>query len=795
MSSNIFAKAALPAAIAACIYVPQASANAINLYNCAAHSSADTICEIKDANGKVVLKAKQSDIEIEGTHSFVIKNQAFIPLPSPSLANPLASADTRLSSVDIRVTFQHNQLNTINGKAAVPLAELQAILPLGNLGKIPGAPGNLINSQETVMTNLGYDLGRHIGALGGHTQDDVKYLFMSTQSAFGEEVESGDISLGAGVDGGVTVVFNANDPYVYAGFTPVSPGVGIEISDDESEDNSQDWGMGYSYQGQIPFAAQSPLALGQSYTEFNGNVVIDGIIPIPPILLELDGSLVTQTPGTQINKIVEAISSGQLETLPPDTKLGGNGGISLGLSIFGPLQATLDLGDASLGITTSTTAGDAPLTIFLSGNMEAGQWELFEGMPFSPGQQTLQVSGMFGLETSRGYVQVNDQSHLRIAGSYALDFQAIQTLTGINIGDLSNINGSMQIDANGFRLTGTSAHGPTLPFVNFTNAVEVDVYVPFHNAADFELTLRGNMNVTAGGIGIINKGEVRLSSQGAFLAIDYNTPISKIAVAGEITNSGFLLQGHTALIIPLSVLNDASLIELRKAQNEVNRVNNEIQKQRNIVQAERNRDAQNISRAQQDIDKEIAKINSLNTQIQHQHNVINHHRHMIEQKRRWASSCSWWQSLGCWASFSAEAAWRSGAIAWAYTQIGSLHTARGVAQGALWFARQTLEGVRQAAIHTPIDMDPRVSALFVARDTATLALTAAQETIKALPELADVRGDITINLSHRGAGGHIAAGYCPNGACQDVLGGRLLFNPAPKACVTLPAIGEHCVGI
>ena len=90
---------------------------------------------------------------------------------------------------------------------------------------------------------------------------------------------------------------------------------------------------------------------------------------------------------------------------------------------------------------------------------------------------------------------------------------------------------------------------------------------------------------------------------------------------------------------------------------------------------------------------------------------------------------------------------------------------------------------------TPIDLDPRLVALFAARDTATVALDIAKKPFELVPPIdASIEGQIEMEIGINGIGGTVNATV--NG--YPALAGELAFIPDLSACITVPTFGEAC---
>lgn len=785
-----------------------------SLSNCVYYETEDTLCEVKNDDGHVLLRARRTDISTTDGFSFEINNLAYLP------GLPIAVADSPvgipLHGVKLSIAYNPSsyELDTVMGTAGVDQNDLGPVLPLNTLLHLPGAPQGLLG--DTVAISLGYSSGASLAPLGAHLNDDQKYLFFTgsySSLPIGDLVSqgielvdfSGGIEIGSFGDGGMTLVLDGNDPYFYAGVTPPSDGPSLSISSDHEEDNSQDWGLGYSWKGQIPFKPQVPLSYGGTQHEFGATFVLDGIVPIniSGVELEIDGSIFVDAPDIlpNDNTLADTVDSlaGQLDLLPQQLKLGANGDISVGLGSIGKMGISLDIGSASLGINHESDyySGES-LSMFMSGELGTGQWTVFDGIPLTPTEQSLKASALFGLAIANGDVSVDDNSHLTLGGSYRLHADAVQKLVGFSVGDFQTIEGSLTISKSGMTVNGVMTTSPNIPFVTFNNNVQVSMNIPTDNPENFSMRLEGEMTLGVSGFGNSNHGVVEISSAGAYLHIDMETPVSEIALSGTVSSSDLALDGYTAFVLPLGKVTKAmqdAADDVAKAQAEVTKLNNEISRQRSIVQAERIAHARKLQDAQNAVGKAQGRINSLNSSINSNNSTINYYRSKISQKYSWYRNCSWWKKAWCWGEYTGTAAWYNGKIGYHYTVIGGLYAARTVAYGVLEVAKQFLSGLQKAAKTFPIDLDPRVAGPIAAKEIALGVLEAAKYTLANMQQIGDARGDVDLHVSSSGVSGKVTGSYCQNGDCTSLVGGSLKFTPAPEACLNIPLFGEQCMGI
>ena len=265
--------------------------------------------------------------------------------------------------------------------------ELNGKLPLAALKGMGSSISDMLNDKLWQWAKIGFAQGSKLKELGAHTNNGLRYLYISTNISKQAGVIKGDLNMSAGTEGGMTFVFKRppNGSYIYAGVTPKSYGASIEVGSPSNV--GQDWGLGLSFHGStIPYKAQARLSMKPKYNEFLGNVAVDGIIPIKKLFMEIDGSIIAKTPASKVLRVARNMGKGDLDKISVDTKIGANGDIYLSKSLFSVLDARLKLGDASLGVKYSKY-GNNPMTAFVSGRLSAGDWTVLKIYPYHPGSQ------------------------------------------------------------------------------------------------------------------------------------------------------------------------------------------------------------------------------------------------------------------------------------------------------------------------------------------------------------------------------------------------------------------------
>lgn len=369
-------------------------------------------------------------------------------------------------------------------------------------------------------------------------------------------------------------------------------------------------------------------------------------------------------------------------------------------------------------------------------------------------------------------------------GQFALNLEGLGKLAGVKLGDVFTVDGELRMGAEGFYLEGTtraSIHpsvgpqGELFVVANFTG-----------NPADSYLKIVGDISLA--GVKLGAGASLVLDKTGLFVEGAFETPLSRIRLAGEITKRGPQLTGEAEIVISLAKLQegiDAARAEVTKAQAEVRRLDGAIDAMREQVKANRRRDSSALRTAQSGVDIAKREVDRLQGLINANNSSISTRRSQIRSQQN--RSCGW--SVSCGLDRTYQISWRELDIKKLQAANLGLAGLRGTAQLALDGARLTLEGVIFGLDKLPTDADPRIIALFGARDIAITALDIAKLALIDLPATpGDLRASILVSLGTKGLKGELAV----SAGSVDLAGGRVSFSGKPEACVTVGKLGEVC---
>ncbi|MFK7891100.1 MAG: hypothetical protein AB8B63_09835 [Granulosicoccus sp.] len=547
-----------------------------------------------------------------------------------------------------------------------------------------------------------------------------------------------------------------SNPIVLAG----SQFDGTNRKEDKKQDDSSGGdfidAIGFSTNGWIPYEAASQGSLPDDVADFAGQLFLHGEIPLSPAV-SIDGDVVTYIGDKGVAQ-------------------GGNGEVSIGIpGLPGFIDFDIHLGNAS----AAQMITEEKQLVFVDGELDPDTAFLEDILPIMP----------TGRATAQGYIGNDlESTQLMIEGEMGLGADLLGDLIGVSMNELQMTRASMSIDANGVQISGSTTMQIS-PDIRANSEIAVYAAFDWNNPEDVLLRLSGNMDLFGVALEDVT---LQVSSRGMFVNGAFVTPVSLIALNGSITNQGPQMSGLGQITLDLGDIADAmedATATLTAAQDEVNKINTAISAMRTIITEERQQDQKKLAEAQAAVTTAQNSVNRINSSINSHYRSINTHKARIASKYRWYKAAKWHQKASRYASYAAEKSWRSADIARRHVTIGTLKASKAIAIVALDAAKLVLQGVSQGLVLTPIDLDPRLAALFVARDSASLALDIAKEPFKLIPPIdASIEGQIEMEFGVNGIGGTVSASV--DGF--SVLTGELVFVPHLSACIAVPTFGNAC---
>ncbi len=566
----------------------------------------------------------------------------------------------------------------------------------------------------------------------------------------------------------VTFLMDPEDFFTYVGYTSgsmdsvtlkIEPTAGAKEPGESimTDDN----GIGFSQHGYIPFSPRTTYGIESEIqalgANFSGHLVIDkSAIPIGPGVF-MDGSAVFRFPLDELTG--EAKFDNHWQT-------GGNGDVRLEVPLYKALKWEMALGEATAGAMLTSTRQHT----YVSGELNKDfPWKP-EGLPLSLDyRNNYQVAAVFvnnvDPDTAVPYVDLGD-SFVQMEGEYLLDF---------GLGNPSSefayevrSKGYLRADAShGIEFWGTVGQGASATMLHPLIQAGADATLAL--AFDPARPDRARMEM----VGEFSVGGETFSQQARLLV----TPKEGYLGAPLSFDPDLILKAY----------NDIQAAT-RDAEAEVNKLTVEIERQRAVVRAERAEQQAAVDSAQLDVDWAQAQVNKINYQISRHYSNISYYKGRIKSWYNWYKKQPWYKKPGAYATYLAKAAYYNGLIGAQYVAIGAEKAALAVATAALDVAKGVLQVARAALVVTPIDLDPRIGPVVIARDVALAALNALQQ---AMPEIPDIPGTIEASAGFRfdasGMTPESRATYCDNGSCIEIRGGSY-DRDAGRACITLPTM-------
>ncbi|MEZ5292433.1 MAG: hypothetical protein R2745_15230 [Vicinamibacterales bacterium] len=399
----------------------------------------------------------------------------------------------------------------------------------GTAGVPSPITGAVVEITQPAVAQFGMDLGANID-LGVPLADDRTYFYFAFDSGFAMEVGMGGatkpvtLAIPAGVN--ATLIVDPLDPFFFFAGDYAFPGLGGGDGDggDQPGDGGDDDGptegglpgFGVSVQGLIPFRPGTTYGIDQFAKAFSGHRIQMGSFQLGTLPVEMSGYLVShalQTDDAPATNVLAALVG------PPD-ELGANGHFTftysfLKVKTLGELaDFGFDLGDATAAVQIT----DGVQQAYFSGVIEPDTSWLPDVVPFKPEARL------------RAYAYVSSRGTdflLHADGRFAIDASAFGEAVNVDLGDVMAVEGSLHVDATGFRIQGMSDDG--LGALGVQNRRAVELWIPFQGDSGY-LRIDGVTRVA--GIGI--EGQMLVDKTGLTVTGRYDSPDLDMQVQGFI---------------------------------------------------------------------------------------------------------------------------------------------------------------------------------------------------------------------------------------------------------------------
>lgn len=195
--------------------------------------------------------------------------------------------------------------------------------------------------------------------------------------------------------------------------------------------------------------------------------------------------------------------------------------------------------------------------------------------------------------------------------------------------------------------------------------------------------------------------------------------------------------------------------DLEQATADVTRINNDIERMRNQVRKERNNRDQAITSARNELNKLNAEVSKIESQLRTFESRIKACTQTVSVcvRAEWFE-CKQWRNdpdLPARAICELGNAPRRTEAEWAKVRRDAVIVARDVAKGVL-------DALMNGLNEIPVDADPRVAALFAARDSALVSIDAAKLAIQAVAEI-DRAMQTVVNAAFAAIGNEVNKGF------------------------------------
>jgi hypothetical protein len=138
-------------------------------------------------------------------------------------------------------------------------------------------------------------------------------------------------------------------------------------------------------------------------------------------------------------------------------------------------------------------------------------------------------------------------SFFRAEAEMKMNASRFGSITGLSLSDISAGSAKLSIDRTGFKFQGSTRQS-IHPLIGVSNQLDIDAFFS-GKLTDWYVGFAGDMSVS--GVRLSGSAKALLGPQGIHVTGTYSTPIAAIAMAGDITRSGANIEGTTSVTIPI----------------------------------------------------------------------------------------------------------------------------------------------------------------------------------------------------------------------------------------------------
>ncbi len=422
-----------------------------------------------------------------------------------------APGNVNLPVLEASLTFEYG------ARPEDGLARLKgtAEVPMPSLGFLD----NLVETSAP-MASVGVDTGDHLASLHAPLAADRKYLYFTYSTAL--SATAGPVTISSPGGRSLTAILDPSDPFFF---------VRSDVDGLGPMKNLKEVGFGVSLGGHIPFAPTTTWGLPDGIGRFDGQLYVEATVPlkVADLPLELKGSMVLDidpdhdqlTPFGQRTASIQA---------------GANGELDVSVDIV-PDIATFQfpLGNASFGAKLGASGQSA----YLSGILHPDNSFLPSEVPVVSTTDTRVAGYIDRAKLSDSFFRA--ESDMKVNASH------FGALTGLSLSDITTTSASLLIDHSGFQFKGTTRQS-IHPLLGFNNEIAVDAFFS-GKPANWYIGLAGDMTVS--GVGLSAAAKAVVGPLGIHVTGSYATPVGLIAMAGDISRSGVNIEGTASTTFPI----------------------------------------------------------------------------------------------------------------------------------------------------------------------------------------------------------------------------------------------------